>query len=602
MPAAGLVRGVAGITDRAALRITIGWQSPSDLDLLVQEPQDGEVLFWGNRETVNALTLDGDNRGSSAGNVRHTETAILLEPRQPLEGVYRVFLHRYDDHGLNDSVDVAVDVELHEGHSASNVWLLADATIHKGQHGLAGAATLADVLNGSAVEVARVDPGRGRICFFDPASGRFDTCADRAGPGLGTPQPLTAINDEMSSAKPGGGLPALPPRADVAFTVDSVSLSASDCTIESPWRACYHRRSAAAGDRVEVKVRLPQGPSGVWHGAWCAKATAEGLCDGKHDSTDRLEKRFAGNATISFVTGVPPDATSFWIVGEIRECDDVPCRWPTDYTEVEFHRFEVDVQAQRAGAGGETLFWLDGGLVRRSAIDGSSVETVVDFGPDVGHDLAVDLPGGKAYVIDGTSGTVRRANLDGTSAETILRRLRRPDGIALDGRGGMYFAAEGIYRARLDGSNVELLVASLPWPQDIALDLNGSMIYWVDRASAAIQRARLDGSDLETLVTRGLRLPEGIALDLAGGKMYWTDRDTGKIQRSNLNGSGIEDVLVGLKNPHSIAFHTAERMLYWTELGTGTIRRASTDGTAVEVVVDGVRRGGPIGLAIIAPD
>ena len=178
-------------------------------------------------------------------------------------------LHQYDDHGLNDSVDVTVDIELYEGHGSKNLPFLSGSTIHKGRYGLAGAATVAELLNESALEVARVDPGMGRICFFDPAGGRFDACVDSTGPGLGTPQPLTAPNGEMAGAKPdGGGSPARQPGPDLEITIDSNSLPASDCTFESPWRACYHTDTAAADDLVEVKVKLPKAPSGIWHGAW----------------------------------------------------------------------------------------------------------------------------------------------------------------------------------------------------------------------------------------------------------------------------------------------------------------------------------------------
>ena len=136
---------------------------------------------------MNSLTLDADNRGDAAGDVEHTETALLLEPREPLAGQYRVFLHQYDDHGFNDSVDVTVDIELYEGHGSRNLPFLSGSTIHKGQYGLASATTVGELLNESALEVARVDPGMGRICFFDPASGRFDECVDSTGPGLGNP-------------------------------------------------------------------------------------------------------------------------------------------------------------------------------------------------------------------------------------------------------------------------------------------------------------------------------------------------------------------------------------------------------------------------------
>ena len=602
-PSAALIRRVTGMTEAAVLRITIGWNPPADMDLFVQEPDDGEILFWGNRATVNALTLDGDNRGLDAGAVEHTETALLLQPREPLEGEYRVFLHQYDDHGLNDRVDVTVDVEIYEGDGPRNLPFLHGATVHKGQYGLAGATTVAELLNGSAVEVARVDPGMGQICFLDPASGRFDHCVDGAKPGLGSPDPVTAPNGDMASQKPDtGGGPPLQPGADLEITIDSDALPAADCIFESPWRACYHTRNAVAGDLVEVRVEMPEAPSGAWHGAWCAKNTSEGLCEGRHHSTDRIEKHFAGNATLSFVTSVPQDATSFWIVGEIRECGKPLCYWPTDYTEVEFHHIEVDVEANPADAGDASLFWLDGGLVRQSDLEGTSIRNLIDFGRDVGQDLAIDLPAGKAYVIDADSGTIRRANLDGTSVETIVTGLQRADGIALDGEGRMYYAAEGIYRADLDGSNRETLITDLPWPQDIALDTAASTMYWVDHAAGRIQRAQLDGSGLQDLVARGLRLPEGIALDVAGRRMYWTDRDTGKLLRSSLNGAGIQELITDLKDPHSVAFHAADRMLYWTELGTDRIRRADADGRNIEVVVDGVRRGGPTGLVIVGSD
>ena len=603
VPSAALIRRVTGIFEAAVLRTTVAWASPSDVDVFVQEPGNGEVLFWGNRETVNSLTLDGDNRGAGAGDIEHTETAMLLAPGEPLAGEYRVFLHQHDDHGLNDAVDVTVDVELYEGHGSGNVPFLHGLTLSKGQYGSDEATTVAELLNGTAVEVARIDPGMGQICFFDTSSGGFDDCVDKTKPGLGTPEPLTAPNGEMASAKPdGSGSPTLQPGSDLEISIDSNALPASDCTFESPWRACYHTRNAVAGDLVEVKVKMPEEPSGVWHGAWCAKTTPEGLCEGGHDSTDSVDKRFAGNATISFVTRVPRDATSFWIVGEIRECGKPVCYWPTDYADVEYHHIEVDVEAESASAGAASLFWLDGGLVRQADLDGTSIRNLIDFGSDVGDDLAIDLAGGKAYVIDAASGTVRRANLDGSSVETIVSGLQRADGIALDGEGKLYFAAEGIYRADLDGSNRETLIASLPWPKDIALDMTGSRMYWVDHASGKIQRANLDGSGLQDLVARGLRLPEGIALDLDGRRMYWTDRDTGTVHRSSLGGFSVEEVIAGLNNPHSIAIHSPLRMLYWTELGTDRIRRANVDGTGVEVVVDGVRRAAPTGLAIVVSD
>ena len=383
-----------------------------------------------------------------------------------------------------------------------------------------------------------------------------------------------------------------------------IDSAAATCGQEAPWRACYHQESATAGQPVTFALTMPQERSGVWHGAWCVKTTRQGLCAGQHDHRGQINKRSAAQTPLTFEATPPRGVRTFWVVAEVRECNRRQCTWPSDFTEVEFHHIEVTVQGSTIVTNGErSLFWLAGagGLVQRSNLDGSGVETLVDFGRSVVHDMALDLVGRKAYIVDANSGTVHRANLDGTSVETIISGLSSPEGIALDGSGKMYVTARGIFRANLDGSGVETIVPSLPRPQDIALDVANSMIYWVDHSSDKIRRAHMDGSGVEDLVTSGLALPEGLTLDLQGGKMYWADAETRKIQRANLDGSGVEDVLTGLRRPYSVAFDSINRKIYWTDDRAGRIQRANLDGSSVETVVDGAGRGGrgPFGLHIL---
>ena len=589
---AALIRNVVGSFEAAALQINLQWPLPTDLDLYVQDPT-GEVMFWGNRETASGFEFAGDNRRIGDDERRETETAALLNTDTVADGTYRLFVHQYDDYGYNEPLYFTVRLTVNEG-TLSGGTSSRSFRIEKGRQGIGSATTVDELLSDGLIEIARVNLSTSDVCWLG-SDGTFDFCATSA-----NLEPVAPLNGDQTVVKPSSGwVPDWVSSPDLEISIDSQSLPGSNCTVENPWKACYHKSNAARGDLVEVRVTMPREPSGNWHGAWCVKSTPEGLCRGQHDSTDRIEKRFAENATLSFATNAPQDATSFWIVGEIRECLKDLCYWPTDYTEVEFHHIEVGLQGRSVGSRAEMMYWLDAGLVRRSGPDGSSAETIIDFGRDVGNDLAIDPDGGKAYIVDAISGTVRRANLDGSSVETIVSGLRRPDGIALDGKGKMYFAAEGMYRANLDGSDRETLISSLPWPQDIALDLANSMIYWVDHSSDRVHRARLDGSGVETLVTSGLRAPEGIALDFGEKKMYWTDSDRGRIQRSNLDGSEVEDVITGLSSPYSVAIDARERLLYWTELGADRIRRSRMDGTDVELLVEGVERGGPTGLALV---
>ena len=125
-------------------------------------------------------------------------------------------------------------------------------------------------------------------------------------------------------------------------TLEIDSLSAA-CGREEPWRACYHTLGMNQGELFEFSVSMPREPTGTWHVAWCAKEEREGLCDGQHDWTTRIDKRFSNEAPLTFPMTPPAGAETFWVVAEVRECNKSLCNWPEDFTEVEFHHIEVSV-------------------------------------------------------------------------------------------------------------------------------------------------------------------------------------------------------------------------------------------------------------------
>ncbi|MBI4604226.1 MAG: hypothetical protein HY721_19885, partial [Planctomycetes bacterium] len=258
----------------------------------------------------------------------------------------------------------------------------------------------------------------------------------------------------------------------------------------------------------------------------------------------------------------------------------------------------------------DSIFWADGGTIRRANLDGSGAEVVAPGAFASG--VALDPSAGKVYWTSEGPGKIQRANLDGTGVEELLTGLRQPQGIALDLVGGKVYWTEffpalrggRIRCANLDGTGVRELVAGLSFPAGIAVESASAKIYWTE-LEGRVRRAGLDGTGVEDLTT--LSCGAGIALDGPGGKMYLANCGGGpggpRIQRANLDGSGLEDLfedLVSTRAPYGIALDLAARKLYWTEPGNpdgGRVRRANLDGTAVENLVAG---GSPTGIALLS--
>ena len=131
---------------------------------------------------------------------------------------------------------------------------------------------------------------------------------------------------------------------------------------------------------------------------------------------------------------------------------------------------------------------------------------------------------GISHFSDG--GIIQRSNLDGSEVETLVAGLGDPEDITLDLVAGKMYWIEGrvspewwgdpdgkILRADLDGSNSEVLITGLERPVEIALDVVEGKLYWTDKQGGSIHRAALDSGNVEEVVT-GLVRPVGITLDV----------------------------------------------------------------------------------------
>ena len=187
---------------------------------------------------------------------------------------------------------------------------------------------------------------------------------------------------------------------------------------------------------------------------------------------------------------------------------------------------------------GGKVYWTDSENVGRANLDGSQIETI---GTIEGSDLALDVGQGKMYVAS-WPGIIYRTSLGGSPIETIVPESGAPDAaIALDlSRGKMFWGGwrrEEIKRANLDGSQIEIIVTGTGRVYDLDVDESGGKLYWA--SGAGILRANLDGSQVETLFTGST---QGVALDLGGGKIYWTEWGFGSVKRANLDGSQVENL------------------------------------------------------------
>jgi PKD repeat protein len=226
------------------------------------------------------------------------------------------------------------------------------------------------------------------------------------------------------------------------------------------------------------------------------------------------------------------------------------------------------------------LFWSDYGTgkIERGNLDGSGRALIAE-GQVAATGIAVDavhrkvywscLPSGPSDEI-ARSGVIRRADLDGTNVESLVEFS--PDAafawqIAIDARGGhLYWISLGwdsldagrcdgrIMKAGLDAKNAVAIATGLCEPTDLTTDASflqpAAYVYWTSEDPGSLSRVRVSGSAAEVLVT-GIPEAESVAVDPDEGYIYWTAGSV--LQRATLNGDNVMTVFSGLELPEGVA-------------------------------------------------
>lgn len=229
--------------------------------------------------------------------------------------------------------------------------------------------------------------------------------------------------------------------------------------------------------------------------------------------------------------------------------------------------------------------------IRRCGLDGLNSVTIASGETDVGT-LAVDLttPGGKLYWLGNNYG--KRSNLDGSNPESILDSsdVTSAGPLALDlVRRRLYFSDVGneeIRSTTMEGGDLQTVLATTGQQVfGLAIDAAGSKLYYTRLAAGDLRRVNLDGTGDESLVG-SLSVPVGVALDLVNRKVYWVERDGGLVRRANLDGTSAETVLSSLTLPFRVAVDPVRGRVYWVELGTTDVLKSATlAGTGAQTLV-----------------
>jgi DNA-binding beta-propeller fold protein YncE len=240
------------------------------------------------------------------------------------------------------------------------------------------------------------------------------------------------------------------------------------------------------------------------------------------------------------------------------------------------------------------------------------------------HGLAVG-PDGTVYIADQSNARILAVNPSGGIAILVDHsslnaepRLRRPDGLALDGRGGLAITdpeGERIWRLQLGNGGLEpiagggaaapgtdsidALQVKLARPTGIAIEPDGR-IFFTEELGNRVRRIDADGL-LTTLAGTGglgfsgdgglareatLRRPTGLAI--AGGSLYVADSDNHRVRAIELSTSIIETVAgsgvpgfdgdgglakdAALDNPRALAVTDEDHFLFIADVNNDRVR------------------------------
>ncbi|MDD4915283.1 MAG: SMP-30/gluconolactonase/LRE family protein [Methylococcales bacterium] len=175
--------------------------------------------------------------------------------------------------------------------------------------------------------------------------------------------------------------------------------------------------------------------------------------------------------------------------------------------------------------------------------------------------------------------------------------LTRPDGIAVDGKGDVFFAdyAHNAIREVAAGGHALVTLATISGSRlsGLAVD-GGGDLFVADTAHKTIDEI-FAGSTTATQLVTGLNTPAGIAVDSAGN-LYFADSGNNTLNEIRAGTQTVQTLVAGLKSPAGVAVDAAGNV-FFTDSGNNAVKELPAGGASViTLAASGFKA--PAGIAV----
>ena len=202
----------------------------------------------------------------------------------------------------------------------------------------------------------------------------------------------------------------------------------------------------------------------------------------------------------------------------------------------------VDASSLDFDSRSKMIYWSDieKKTISRSFMNGTNLETVIEFGLDFPDGIAVDWVAQNIYWTDMSLNRIEVARTNGTSRRVLVwKDLIKPYSICLDpAEGKMFWSSWGqhpkIEQAGLDGSQRRVFSDKVGRTNGLTIDFESKMLFWTDLDAESVSSSSLltSGPGVNRVVTVASG-SQPYGLTLFRESVYWANWRSGTIERAD---------------------------------------------------------------------